>query len=1009
MQWSHISLFAHENLEKVSLQLQLLHQFQFAGYYIAKEKGFYADEGLDVVIKEFSLQSNIAPARAVTSDKATYGIGKSSLIISKANGEKIVSLAALLQSSPLVFIINESSKFNISKSFLTENLAPQNIISILKETVFSDLSLQNNALSLNEFKNEKKDLITGYITDQVYELKQQGMKINIFQPKDYGFDFYDDILFTSENEIINHKQRAINFKNASLKGWRYAFSHIEETVDLILKRYNTQNKTKQALIYEANELKKLAFFDTKELGVIDASKIQNIYGTYNLLGFVNGKFDANEFIFTDNKEKINFTKEEKDWIKKHPVLTYSEINWKPLSIIENGKMTGIMGDYLDLVSEKTNIVFKFIPSSSWQNALENFKNNKVDFLPGTSEYANLGFVSDSYKKYPMVIVAGKEFRFVENLSYLKDKVIAVPKNYSSDDFMKKNYPNIKLKTTKDIPEALALVQNGEADAFIGHIATSLYYITKLYLSDLKIVGKTTFEFNHAFLIHKEDSQFLSIINKTLQTLTEQERSKIDSKWIKTTIERKVDYTLVWQILGLTFLLSLLFLHRNRQLTKHNKELKKQKDILYHQAHHDGLTKLPNRALFSDRLQQGIQKAKRNQTELALFFIDLDRFKQINDSLGHEIGDKVLITVTERFKKTIRAEDTLARLGGDEFMIIAEKLKKGEDSVFLAQKILDVMTEPITIAGHTLYVTGSIGISLYPKDDTNATNLLKYADAAMYIAKDGGRNNFQFYSSEMTELAFERLTLGSSLRDAIKNEEFIVYYQPQIDGSTDKLIGMEALVRWQHPTLGIVAPVKFIPFAEETGLIVPIDRLVMKSAMRQISKWYKDGLNPGKLSLNLAMKQLKTDDFMQILKDTISTCNFKAEWLKLEITESAVMQKPKESIAKLIEISKLNISIAIDDFGTGYSSLSYLKRLPISTLKIDKSFIRDIPEDEEDVAIVKATIALANSLNLKLIAEGVENKEQKTFLLENGCKNIQGYFYSKPIPAEEMGRILKKHK
>lgn len=431
------------------------------------------------------------------------------------------------------------------------------------------------------------------------------------------------------------------------------------------------------------------------------------------------------------------------------------------------------------------------------------------------------------------------------------------------------------------------------------------------------------------------------------------------------------------------------------------KLLEQKDILHHQAHHDNLTGLPNRVLFNKRLQKSVKEAKHHQTEFALFFIDLDQFKQINDSLGHEIGDRVLKAVTERLKAKIRKEDTLARLGGDEFTIIMQKLINMQDVSRLAQKILDVLKQPIHVEGHILYVTSSIGISLYPQDDTDAHNLLKYADTAMYKAKEEGRNNFQFYSSEMTELAFEKVVMEASLRQAIKNREFVVYYQPQVDARSKKLLGLEALVRWEHPVMGLVTPDKFISLAEEKSLIVEIDTLVMHTAMKQISRWYQEGLIPGVLSLNISIQWLERDNFFQTIQNNIKEFSFKPEWLGLEISESEVMKKPDDSIVKLEQLSDLGIELAIDDFGTGYSSLTYLKRLPIHKLKIDQSFVRDIPDDEEDTAIVKAIIALAQSLNLGIIAEGVETLEQKDFLLENGCKDIQGYYYGRPMPAEKI--------
>lgn len=436
-------------------------------------------------------------------------------------------------------------------------------------------------------------------------------------------------------------------------------------------------------------------------------------------------------------------------------------------------------------------------------------------------------------------------------------------------------------------------------------------------------------------------------------------------------------------------------------------LKEQEAILIHQAHHDSLTALPNRVLFQDRLEQGIRKAKRDETKLALFFIDLDQFKEINDSYGHHIGDELLIIVTQRLKDTLRSNDTLSRLGGDEFTIITEELHTVEDTSYLAEKILESLSDPIIIQDDALYVSSSIGISLYPDDGDTSQVLLKYADSAMYKAKEDGRNTFRFYSSDMTESAYEKVAMEASLRAAIKNQEFVVYYQPQVDVVSETIVGMEALVRWIHPNKGIVPPVSFLPIAQATGLILEIDKWVMKTAMTQLGQWYAKGLNPGILALNSTIKQLEDEKFVDTFKELIQEVNCYAECLELEVTEGQIMKNPERAIKILNELSSEGINIAVDDFGTGYSSLSYLKKLPIDKLKIDKSFVDDLPYDEEDIVISKTIISLAENLNLKIIAEGVETVEQKDFLVQNGCINIQGNYYSKPIPAEEMEVLLKE--
>lgn len=439
------------------------------------------------------------------------------------------------------------------------------------------------------------------------------------------------------------------------------------------------------------------------------------------------------------------------------------------------------------------------------------------------------------------------------------------------------------------------------------------------------------------------------------------------------------------------------------LEQHN-QLRLQKNALQYQATHDALTGLANRILFTERLDFAIKKAQGHNTRMALLFVDLDHFKEINDSLGHEAGDKVLAVVTERLRETVKQDEALARFGGDEFTVIVEDAHDAEISA-LAENILNVLSEPIKVDHNELYVGCSIGVSLFPDNGDTPQDLLKYADAAMYAAKNDGRNNIRYYSSEMTARALERVVMEASLRLGLKNREFIVYFQPQVNGRNDTLIGMEALVRWQSPTIGFVSPAAFIPIAEATGLIVELDRFVMRTAMEQVSQWYREGYEPGILAMNLTMKQLQQSDFIPFLKHLIEQTQCKVEWIELEVTEDQIMINPDESIQILREISTLGVKIAVDDFGTGYSSLSYLKKLPINKLKIDQSFVRDLPHDEEDAAISKAIVALGQSLNLEIIAEGVETEGQKEFLVANGCEYIQGYLYSKPLQPQDIKMIL----
>ena len=430
-------------------------------------------------------------------------------------------------------------------------------------------------------------------------------------------------------------------------------------------------------------------------------------------------------------------------------------------------------------------------------------------------------------------------------------------------------------------------------------------------------------------------------------------------------------------------------------------LAKQTELLNFQAYHDPLTDLPNRALFSDRLKQSIANAHKHHKKFALLFIDLDNFKQINDTLGHHYGDKVLKFISKKLTACLEEGDTLSRFGGDEFTVIIQEIKNINAVAHIAQKILDEIKSKIIIDNREFHATASIGISLYPQDSNSKEDLIRYADTAMYRAKDLHGDNYQYYSSEMTRVAKEKAALEFGIRSAIDNNEFAVYYQPQVNSKTNQIIGLEALVRWIRPNGEIVAPGIFINLAEELGLINKIDSFVMEESIRDVKKWHDMGLDIGILSINISIKQLMDKNFLTFLEDTIADTGVSSSYIKLELTESQIMNNPEKSIKILNEISDMGIKISIDDFGTGYSSLSYLKRLPVDELKIDQSFIKNLVNDANDRIIIETIIILAENFNLDIMVEGVETKEQLDYLTKKKCNRIQGYYYSKPISFQEI--------
>ncbi len=436
--------------------------------------------------------------------------------------------------------------------------------------------------------------------------------------------------------------------------------------------------------------------------------------------------------------------------------------------------------------------------------------------------------------------------------------------------------------------------------------------------------------------------------------------------------------------------------------------KRYEDELRHLANYDTLTHLPNRTLFMERLRHALAHARRLQQRLAVLFFDLDRFKQINDSLGHAAGDNLLKQVARRISDCVREDDTVARLGGDEFTVILENLPTAQSGAIVADKVLQAFRTPFELDGHEVVISPSIGISLFPEDGDDVATLIKNADLAMYHAKEQGRNNYQYFVAAMNQAMRRRLSLETALRRAIEHREFTLYYQPKMEISTGAITGMEALLRWDSAELGRVPPDEFIPLAEDNGLIVPIGEWVLREACTQIARWRAENLPVVPVAVNLSIRQLMAGDMAELVAGLLREFKLDPQFLQLEITESLVMANAAQSVGRLNALRDIGVRLAVDDFGTGYSSLSYLKRLPIDTIKIDKAFIRDLSVDPDDATITRTIIAMAHSLKLTVVAEGVETTEQLQFLREHGCEEMQGYWLSKPLPADQLIDILRRH-
>jgi diguanylate cyclase (GGDEF)-like protein/PAS domain S-box-containing protein len=425
------------------------------------------------------------------------------------------------------------------------------------------------------------------------------------------------------------------------------------------------------------------------------------------------------------------------------------------------------------------------------------------------------------------------------------------------------------------------------------------------------------------------------------------------------------------------------------------------------AHHDSLTDLPNRILLNDRLRQALAMAHRRQQKVAVLFLDVDRFKHVNDSFGHDAGDRLLKTVAQRLLASVRGSDTVSRQGGDEFVIVLSGVTHSEAAATIADKILAALRAPLQIDQHDVHITGSIGIVTYPEDGTDAETLLKRADFAMYQAKDFGRDNYQFFMPEMNERELDRQAIKNELRGALQRKEFELYYQPKMNLRTGMIIGVEALLRWHHPERGLVPPVQFIPIAEECGFIVPIGSWVLREACRQARAWQDSGLPHLQIAVNVSAVELRAKNFVSGVRAILLETGLEPRFLELELTETFLMQDSTSTAAVLHALKDMGVRLALDDFGTGYSSLSYLKRFPISTLKIDQSFVRDLTTDADDASIVCAVISMGKSLHMRVVAEGVETPEQLAFLQQQICPEGQGYHFSQPLAAAALDQLVRR--
>ena len=1266
------TLYASDSKEEVSLQLKWKHAFQFAGFYMAKEKGYYASAGLDVHLKEKN--STTVVVDEVLRGDATFGISDSSLVLRRMQNDKVVALKSIMQRSPLVLLALKSSHIkkvadiqNKTVMMSLESAQNASVVAMLKSQGVDITALHTVPMSFNidDLIDKKVDLFAAYLTDQPFTLEQRGIGYTTLKPSDFGLEFYGDILFTSEKVLKQNPVMVKKFVQASIAGWLYAYEHIDETIDVIFRKYNTQYFTKEKLLYEAHETLRHSGINEGTFGLIEMSKILSTANTFLLLGLKGDIHNLDDFIYDPNK--IKFTSKQKRFLQKHKSITVScQVNYAPLIYAQNGQCKGYAVDMFEQMVKKMgiNVEYRFYKDIGKRE--EDFKAHIIDMELLSADYGINRFYSDFSDPYyfPQAVLVTKRGRKdIVSIDDLSEHTVALQKNSLLTKVAKIRYPFMQVKEYENLELMLKAVSNGDVDATATDINMALYYIkkggykdiaiaanidisrllngvmfgirddwplmkqiinksmhsiserqkramakkwfedrdrisdnqnnnsielsaieraylnqkdtikvcvppdlppfafvdrgkfsgmandyialfqkriaktfevhvskdmlstyidtlqgkcdmliaiqegqnsnnalrlTKPYISDnivlatrfdtpyindissllhqkigvlnatplhnylqehypsidfvgfdsiasglkavekgkifgfadsmillsymiqkeyptkLKISAKFDYVLSWSLAIVKREEALLNVMQKVIDTLSIQEIMAIKSRWVAVMYERGDDYSLIWKIVALFLVILIAILYWNRKLFLHKQELDAmnaqliaQKEEINHIAYHDALTNLPNRAAFNDILTRTLALADRKESTVGLLFIDLDRFKIVNDTLGHNIGDDMLRAVSQRIQKQMRQSDTLARIGGDEFVVILELLKNPNDAAIVANKILDAVNKDIVIDDYTLHTTASIGIALFPQDGKDVNTLLKNADSAMYLAKAEGKNNYQYYTQALSKEVHHKMEIEHSLRSAIDNGELYLKYQPQYELDSKKIIAVEALVRWKHPKYGNIPPSEFIPIAEDSGTILEIGKWIFFEACKAYLEWKEQGVDLDHIAINVSSVQFNQERVVEEFNSCIQGVGIEPSCVELEITERYIMEQSEKSQTVLDELRAIGFKISVDDFGTGYSSMSYLKTLPLDTIKIDKLFIDDIPHDHNDVAITKAILALAKSLEYKVVAEGIETKEQELFLEQNGCDYAQGYLKSRPISKEEFLLLYKQ--
>ena len=709
---------------------------------------------------------------------------------------------------------------------------------------------------------------------------------------------------------------------------------------------------------------------------------------------------------------LPLSKAERLWLKEHPVIRLGvDRAFPPFGSIKDDTYIGFAADYMTLIAERLGITFDIQKDVPWAETLEMAQRQEIDMIAGMvrteAREAYLNFTPSYVSTASIIINDGHKNGYVGDLSMLRGKVVALEKGSFSSDMLTQHYPEIKLIEVQNTALALSLVDSGRADAYVGNAATVSYLIKRMGgYRNLFYGGRTEYSSDHSIGITKNNPILTSIMIKALDSIDQQTRNKISERWFGMRVSPSVPIKVIITLAAISGLLLAIAAYWIFTLRRTRKALRRSEQQIRIQADYDTLTRLVNRRRFYELLTESIIQADEAGTTFGLLFLDLDQFKEVNDTLGHYIGDSLLQRAAKRIQTCVDAGDIVARLGGDEFTIIIPDVKSRDDLNGVANRVCEAMSAEFLIQNHSIYVSSSVGITLYPEDAKTADELLINADQAMYDSKAGGRNRYSFFDESMRQALIVKNQMLKDLRYAITDNQFELFYQPIVDLKSGKIHKAEALIRWNHPSRGLISPADFIPLTEESGQILEMGEWIFKEAATKASQWRRQFSPDLQISINTSPLQYRDNGInVSLWVQYLHQLGTDGSAIIVEITEGLLMDSSKLVKDKLLELRDFGIEVAIDDFGTGYSSLSYLKRFHIDCLKIDQSFVANLAQDSEDLALCEAIIMMSHKLGCKVIAEGIETKPQRDLLEQIGCDSGQGYYFSKPVPAALFEKLL----